>query len=192
MSSGFGVGSAHFRTGNSEGYVDTVAFGAYRKEVFTTVGLFDEKLVRNQDDELNYRVTRGGFKIWLTHKSRLKYYVRSSFKNLFNQYFQYGYWKVYVNKKHRAITTFRQLVPALFVFSFFFGALLSFFYSGLFFLFTGVMSVYFLSATFAALKNANNFRDFSETFLSFLILHFSYGTGYLKAVLNILILQRNP
>ena len=57
MSSGFGVGNASFRTGDFEGYVDTVAFGAYKMSVFETIGNFDISLTRNQDDELNYRLT---------------------------------------------------------------------------------------------------------------------------------------
>ena len=56
MSSGFGVGNAHFRTGNKDGLVDTVAFGAYKKEVFEKIGLFNEELIRNQDDEFNGRI----------------------------------------------------------------------------------------------------------------------------------------
>ena len=56
MSSSFGVGNAHFRTGNKDGFVDTVAFGAYKQEVFDKIGLFDEELIRNQDDEFNYRL----------------------------------------------------------------------------------------------------------------------------------------
>ncbi|MGD1848124.1 MAG: glycosyltransferase family 2 protein, partial [Salibacteraceae bacterium] len=115
MASSFGVGNAHFRTGGKEGYVDTVAFGAYRREVFEKVGYFDEDLTRNQDDEFNYRVLKGGFKIWLSSKIRSKYYVRASFKKLFRQYFQYGYWKVFVNRKHQAVTSIRQLVPLGFV-----------------------------------------------------------------------------
>ena len=115
MSSSFGVGNAHFRTGNKNGYVDTVAFGAYKREVFSKVGYFDEELIRNQDDEFNYRVTKAGFKIYLYSEIRCKYFVRASFGKLFKQYYQYGYWKVYVAKKHHAVTTFRQLVPLFFV-----------------------------------------------------------------------------
>ena len=99
MSSPFGVGNAHFRTGTKDGFVDTVAFGAYKKEVFEKVGYFDESLTRNQDDEFNFRVLKNGFRIYLSNKIYSKYYVRGAFDKLFKQYFQYGYWKVFVNKK---------------------------------------------------------------------------------------------
>ncbi|HOY48518.1 MAG TPA: glycosyltransferase family 2 protein, partial [Flavobacteriales bacterium] len=115
MSSVFGVGNAHFRTGLKAGYVDTVAFGAYRKEVFERVGLFDSALTRNQDDEFNFRLIQGGFRIYLNPNIRAKYYVRSTFSKLYKQYKQYGYWKVYVNRKFKVVTTLRQLAPPLWV-----------------------------------------------------------------------------
>ena len=64
MSSQFGVGNAHFRTGVKDGFVDTVAFGAYKKEVFDSIGYFDEDLVRNQDDEFNFRLLKNSFRIY--------------------------------------------------------------------------------------------------------------------------------
>jgi cellulose synthase/poly-beta-1,6-N-acetylglucosamine synthase-like glycosyltransferase len=64
QSSPFGVGGVAFRTGSSNGrYVDTLAFGAYRREVFDRIGRFDEELIRNQDDEFNFRLIQAGGKI---------------------------------------------------------------------------------------------------------------------------------
>ena len=96
MSSPFGVGNAHFRTGAKDGIVDTVAFGAYRKEVFEKIGYFDEELVRNQDDEFNFRLIKNGYKIYLSQKIISLYYVRASFKKLFKQYYQYRLVKIFV------------------------------------------------------------------------------------------------
>src|SRR5690606_14594500 len=115
LSSPFGVGNARFRTGGHEGYVDTLAFGMYRKSALFEVGMFDEELTRNQDDEMNFRLVKAGRPIWFTDKIRSRYFVRSSFGKLWRQFFQYGYWKVYVNRKHRAVTNLRQLAPPAFV-----------------------------------------------------------------------------
>ncbi|MFT6715636.1 MAG: GT2 family glycosyltransferase [Saprospiraceae bacterium] len=82
MSSSFGVGDSYFRTGNKDGFVDTVAFGAYRKEVFDKIGYFDEDLARNQDDEFNFRLLKAGYKIFLTQKIKCEYFVRASFSKL--------------------------------------------------------------------------------------------------------------
>src|SRR5690606_32422467 len=100
MGSTFGVGNARFRTGGPDGYIDTLAFGVYRKADLKAIGKFDETLTRNEDDELNYRLVKSGRKIWFSNAIRSRYYVRPTLTKLFKQYFQYGYWKVYVNRKH--------------------------------------------------------------------------------------------
>ncbi|MBN4051289.1 glycosyltransferase family 2 protein [bacterium AH-315-M05] len=192
MSSPFGVGTAHFRTGLKEGYVDTVAFGTYRREVFDKVGIFDEELVRNQDDEFNYRVIKAGYKIFLSKDIRAKYYVRSSFKNLYKQYYQYGYWKVYVNKKHRTITTVRQLAPLLFVLMLLTGTGMSF----IDFLFLKIiliiLVIYFIIGMFSAIQKTINPIKILKIVIAYLILHISYGLGYLTGVINFLILLQKP
>ncbi len=96
MSSPFGVGDALFRYSRREDYVDTLAFGAYRRDVFDRVGLFDEKLVGNEDDEFNYRLRRDGGKLFLTSAIKSFYYTRASLRALWKQYFSYGFGKVRV------------------------------------------------------------------------------------------------
>ncbi|MBA3971275.1 MAG: glycosyltransferase family 2 protein [Bacteroidetes bacterium] len=190
MSSGFGVGNAHFRTGNRDGFVDTVAFGAYRKEVFEKVGLFDEELIRNQDDEFNFRVLKAGFKIYLFRSIRCRYYVRASFEKLYKQYFQYGYWKVYVGKKHKAVTTVRQLIPLLFVLFLFVGFALSFLHLYFALLYIAGLSTYLVAASVFAVLKAEELTHPAKIMFSFMILHFSYGLGYLKGLRDFFILQK--
>jgi len=115
MSSPVGVGNAMFRLGNYEGYVDTLAFGAYRRWVFDKIGLFDEGLLRNQDDELNLRLIINGGKIFMTPKIKSRYYSRTSLGKLWRQYFQYGFWRIRTLQKHKRAATLRQIVPLLFV-----------------------------------------------------------------------------
>ncbi len=114
QSAPFGVGGARFRYTTVPGYVDTLAFGAYRRVVFERIGLFDEELVRNQDDEFNLRLTRAGGKIWLDPQIRSTYYSRATLRALARQYFEYGFWKVRVIQKHGRPASWRHLVPALF------------------------------------------------------------------------------
>lgn len=189
MSSSFGVGNAHFRTGAKDGYVDTVAFGAYKKEVFETIGYFDESLTRNQDDEFNYRLIKNDFKIYLNKKIKSKYYVRGSFNKLFRQYYQYGYWKVFVGKKHKTVTSLRQLIPLFFVLFLITGAISSLFHSYLFYTFLAGVGIYFIAAFIAAFSLKSNPI---KIVFSFLILHISYGFGYLMGILDFLILNKNP
>ena len=192
MSSPFGVGNATFRIGGADGYVDTVAFGAYRKEVFDQLGYFDEELVRNQDDEFNYRLIKGGFKIWFTGKIKSFYYVRGEYEKLFRQYYQYGYWKVFVNKKHKAVTSVRQLVPAIFVFCLFINLMGSVFFLELFWGFSLYLLLYLGAGLYFASRKAKDLRERFKILGVFFILHVSYGSGYLKGIFDFLILRRMP
>lgn len=193
MSSPFGVGNAYFRTGGKSGYVDTVAFGAYRREVFEKIGFFDEDLVRNQDDEFNYRVTKAGFKIYLDPKIESQYYVRGSFSKLYKQYFQYGYWKVFVNRKHATITTLRQLAPPLWMLFVSVGWVGFFLHPLLGYSYVGMILIYLTLAKFTAIRTAGwQIPMIFKLVACYMILHASYGWGYLKGMFHFYILRRNP
>jgi glycosyltransferase involved in cell wall biosynthesis len=107
----FAIGGARFHRVDFEGYVDTVPYGCWRRSTFDRIGLFDEELVRNQDDEHNLRIRRSGGKIWQSPRIVSWYRPRASLKQLFWQYWQYGYWKVRVIQKHRLPASPRHLVP---------------------------------------------------------------------------------
>jgi glycosyltransferase involved in cell wall biosynthesis len=115
MSSAIGVGGASHRFESYEGYAESTAFPAFHRWVFDRIGTFDERLVRNQDDELNYRITNAGGFIFISPRVKHDYFVRDSFKALFAQYMQYGYWKIEVMRKHRRVVALRHLVPGAFV-----------------------------------------------------------------------------
>lgn len=192
MSSPFGVGNARFRTGGKKGFVDTVAFGAYRREALNEIGLFDLDLVRNQDDELNYRLTKAGWKIFFDPEIKSEYYVRSSFAKLFKQYKQYGYWKVYVNKKHNAVTSVRQLIPFLFVAYMALALVLAFVPSiGLSPAVLGAF-LWFLAGITATILVKTRSAKYTGVLFTFLILHVSYGIGYGQGIWQFLILGKSP
>jgi succinoglycan biosynthesis protein ExoA len=94
---------------------DTVTFGAFRPEAFERAGLFDETLVRNQDDEFNLRLRRAGGRIVLDPQITVLYRPRGTLAGVWRQYFEYGLWKVPVMRKHRRVPTLRGLVPFVFV-----------------------------------------------------------------------------
>ena len=108
---------ARFHDDSFEGWVDTVPYGCWRKETLEQLGLFDENLVRNQDDELNLRIIRAGGKIWQSPAIVSWYSPRATLRALFLQYFQYGFWKAAVIRKHRLPGSWRHLVPVAFVLS---------------------------------------------------------------------------
>jgi succinoglycan biosynthesis protein ExoA len=108
-----GGGKAH--DPSYEGEVDTVYLGCWNRTVFERAGLFDPDLVRNQDDEFNFRLRRLGGKIWQSPRIRSAYTPRNSITALFRQYLQYGFWKVAVIRKYGTLACWRHAVPVLFV-----------------------------------------------------------------------------
>jgi cellulose synthase/poly-beta-1,6-N-acetylglucosamine synthase-like glycosyltransferase len=111
----FGVGGGAFHDETIErDDVDTVYLGAFRRDALLAVGGYDEELVRNQDDELNYRLRAAGGRIALTPAIRSTYYGRASLRALWRQYWQYGYWKVRVVQKHPESLRLRHAAPPLF------------------------------------------------------------------------------
>ncbi len=114
MSHPAGVGMATHRFEGYEGYVDSTQFPTFHRWVFDRVGLFDEGLVRTEDDELNYRVTQAGGKSYVSPRVKYVYYVRGRIGQLFKQYYQYSFWRIPVIRKHKKPTTLRQVVPPLF------------------------------------------------------------------------------
>jgi succinoglycan biosynthesis protein ExoA len=117
MNSAFGGIGWTRRRGPDRVETDTVPYGAYRRDVFERVGLFDETLVRNQDDEFNLRLRRAGGRVVLDPSIRVYYTPRGSFARLFRQYYEYGVWKPVVMRKHGRVVSARSLVPGAFVVS---------------------------------------------------------------------------
>jgi glycosyltransferase involved in cell wall biosynthesis len=114
MSHPAGVGVTTHRFPDYEGYVEGAPFAAFRRWVFDRVGWFDERLVRTEDDEFNYRIAQAGGKIFISPRVRYDYFVRDSIGKLFQQYIQYSFWRIPVVQKHKRPTTIRQMVPPLF------------------------------------------------------------------------------
>jgi succinoglycan biosynthesis protein ExoA len=189
----FACGGARFRDARYEGYVDTVPYGCWRKSTLEALGLFDETLVRSQDDELNVRIAASGGKIWQSLKITSWYRPRTTLSGLFRQYFQYGFWKVSVIRKHRRPASWRNLVPGvslLAAIALLFGAVVATL-SGLVhwrnaFLcdWSALASLYFAASLFASVLSA---RKCGWKFLPILPIvfatyHLSYGLGSLLGI----------
>ena len=191
----FGVGNPYFRIGTKEPkYVDTVPFGCYRREVFDKIGLFDEDLVRNQDDEFNLRLIKNGGKILLVPDIISYYYTRVSIYKLWKMYFQYGYFKPLVAKKVGGVLTWRQIIPSSFISSLILALLLSFFTKFFLWLFLFIFGLYttvnFSISLIIAIKK-KDLRLLPFLIASFITLHFSYGFGYLKGIWDFIVFKKH-
>jgi succinoglycan biosynthesis protein ExoA len=194
MSSPFGVGDALFRYSEQDLYVDTLAFGAYRRDVFERVGLFDEELVGSEDDEFNYRLRSQGGKLFLTPAIRSFYYGRSSLTDLCKQYFSYGRGKVRVMRRHPGQIRIRHLIPSLFVLCLLLSAALGLFSPWFALLFGVIVGCYVLASLLVALRIASRegWRYLPLLLLAFACLHLSYGTGFLVGVVRFLVRGMAP
>lgn len=188
-----GGGRAH--DPNYEGEVDTVYLGCWPRAVFRKTGLFDPDLVRNQDDEFNFRLKRLGGRIWQSPRIKSCYTPRDSIAALFRQYMQYGFWKMAVIRKHRALAAWRHAVPPLFVGSILIGAVLvalaamlgmSSVATWIGAALAGELLIYALACTAAAMAFVRSL-DLPALLILPLIMavyHIAYGSGFLLGVLR--------
>ena len=190
----FSVGGARWHNVSYEGPADTVFGGFYRRAVFARIGPFDETLLRNQDDELNLRLTLSGGQIWHSPAIRSCYCPRAGLRALFRQYLQYGYWKVPVMKKHRRPASLRHLVPGVFVLGLAGLPLAALFYRPLIFFWLALVAAYGVANLCAATATAaqSGWRFLPVLPLVFGCYHFGYGIGFVRGVIGFLILRRAP
>lgn len=188
------VGGARSHQPDYEGFVETVIYGCWRKSSFDKVGLFDEELVRNQDDEHNLRLTRSGGRIYQTPRIRSWYHVRGSLTALFRQHMQYGYWKVMVIRKHRMPASLRHVVPGAFVGSLFLLAVMGLIWPPALLAAGWVVVAYALGAMGLSVVVAARTRWRLLPVLPWVIacFHVGYGYGFLRGILDFVILHNAP
>jgi hypothetical protein len=186
LSHPFGVGNSYFRIGSNQRrrWVDSVAFGCYRREVFERIGMFDEELVRNQDDEFNFRLIKHGGRILLISDVVAQYYARGSLRHVARMFYQYGYFKPLVAQKVGRVMTIRQLVPALFIMSLVGSGLLSVLWPPAGVLCIGIAGTYAVVVLGCAARAARKQGLACGAVLTVLfpLIHFGYGLGFLRRI----------
>ena len=188
LSSRFGVGNSAFRIGAEDGYVDTVPFGAFRREVFEKYGYYDERLTRNQDNEMNYRIRKNGGKIYLTNEIKLTYFSRSTIRGIAKMAFQNGKWNVITSFLCPGTMGVRHFVPFAFVLSLLLWPLAGLLFNSGFFLkcLALELALYLcLNIGFSlAIALKNSFKYFLALLLLFPLFHICYGWGSLAGLLK--------
>jgi succinoglycan biosynthesis protein ExoA len=194
VNSFLGSGGSKFHYASKEQYVDTVYLGAFRRSMFDRVGFFNERLVRNQDYELNYRIRAAGGKIFLAPAIKSYYYGRSTLEDLWHQYFNYGFWKLEMLQMHPRSVQPRHLVAPLFILSLFATGLLGIVHHGFLNLFLLAVSSYLLASLVASLLIAyrKGWRYFPLLPVAFAVIHFGWGLGFLWRLVKAVISTLHP
>lgn len=186
LSSRFGVGNSQFRTHGKGGFVDTVPFGAFRKEVFKRLGGYDERLTRNQDNEMNFRIRKNGGKIYLADDICFAYYARNTIKGILKMAFLNGKWNVITSRLCPGTMGIRHFVPMIFVVSLLaFLPLSKFSKIGKVFL-SLELFLYGLLDMIFSMKEGKKWKERLWLLFLFPSFHISYGTGSLGGIFTIM------
>jgi glycosyltransferase involved in cell wall biosynthesis len=178
MSSLFGVGNSTPRIKSYDGYVDSIAFGFWDKQVFDKYGFFDETLIKNQDEDHNYLIIENGGKVYQSSKIKTYYFVREKIIDFIKQMFYYGFYKPLVLVKNISRIKIRHIIPSLFsvyIFTLFF-SLNPFWLIPLF--------LYLLLNILFSIINKENILTKIICIIIFPIMHMSYGIGFILGLIN--------
>lgn len=182
LSSPFGVGNSSFRVSDTAGYADTAVYGLYKKEIFEKVGYFNEKYVRNQDIELHSRIRAAGYKFYFNPEIQCVYYSRNTVKKMAKQAFGNGKWNMVLLKNQNSALRLRHLVPFAFVLGLIATVILGFLHRFFWYLGAGVIILHLIIGLYAAAKKTKNLAEMFKMPFLFLLLHLSYGAGYLAGI----------
>lgn len=124
LSHPFGSSGKSFRT-QSEGPVDTVNYPIFRRDLVLAAGGYDEELTRNQDNDLNQKLSASGHTLWCTWKTECLYFPKSSLRALFRYAYTNGFWNALSLRKNPASMAARHFIPLIFVLALFSGIALA-------------------------------------------------------------------
>jgi phage pi2 protein 07 len=178
MSSLFGVGNSTPRIKSYDGYVDSIAFGFWDKQVFDKYGFFDETLIKNQDEDHNYLIIENGGKVYQSSKIKTYYFVREKIIDFIKQMFYYGFYKPLVLVKNTSRIKIRHIIPSLFsvyIFTIFFN-LNPFWLIPLY--------SYLLLNILFSIINKENMLTKIICIIIFPLMHMSYGIGFILGLIN--------
>lgn len=184
LSSPFGVGNSKFRYSKKAEYVDTVAFGLYKKSIFYEAGFFDENLARNQDNDMHRRIREIGGKFYLNPEIESTYHPRETIKSMIKQAFNNGKWNIITFRKDPKSLSIRHVVPLFFVLGILVCIVLGIINYKFWWILSGVMLLYLFLSVIFSIKYSSKKIDILIMPLLYLLLHLSYGSGSLKSIIN--------
>lgn len=182
LSTKFGVGGSDFRTGNGNRYVDTVPFGAFRREVFDRVGLFNTKLLRSEDNDMNSRIRESGGKIWLAEDIRFKYFCRDTVGGILKMALQNGNALFHTLRENPKAMSVRHFIPFIFLMSLIFMPIISVLLPIFWWVFAAEMAAYFMLDIYFSFVSIKPAKLGIVTIWLYPLFHIVYGFGSLLGV----------
>ena len=182
-----GVGDALYRRSEKSALVDTVPFGAFKRELLAQIGSFDESLLTNEDYEFNARIRKSGGRIWLDPSIRSVYIARATLSGLASQYFRYGFWKWRMLRRYPSTLRPRQALPPLFVLSLLGLGISGIFQSSFLILLAVEIIIYLAALMIAGVLAAKKHRMISLVYglpLAVSLMHVSWGAGFLWSIIK--------
>jgi succinoglycan biosynthesis protein ExoA len=177
-----GAGDALYRIGGKAQEVDTVPFGAFKKDLIKRIGMYDETLLTNEDYEFNARLRHAGGKVWMDPSISSIYYSRSTLGELARQYWRYGYWKAQMLRRYPETLRWRQIIPPAFVFSLLSLGVLSFFWELARWFLAIIVILYTIIITGIGIQMSLKYKDFLYAIgvpLATATIHLTWGTALL-------------
>jgi succinoglycan biosynthesis protein ExoA len=178
MRSPLGVGASRFHTGGNAGYVDTVYLGVFIRSAVIAVGGFDERFIRAQDWELNYRLRQAGGKIFFDPRLHVTYRPRSTVRALAKQYFEYGRWRRVVSRRHQGTINYRYLAPPFSLIGTVLSIALAATIHSLFIIPAGIYAIFLI---IASLLTGKGFLEKILLPIVLFTMHMSWGLGFLTS-----------
>ena len=181
---GVGVSHRNLLSITTPTLVDTLLFGAWPREIFSEVGLFDEGFIRGQDYEHNMRVKKAGRKVMVIPGEPLRYLARSNYTQLSKMIYQYASCKPQVIKKHSELPNIRSLIPLFFYLTLFFSIFIS---SAL----TAVILITYLSfIVISSIKTGERATTVKYIVTSLFIMHASHAAGTFYGFIYYILLKK--
>jgi glycosyltransferase involved in cell wall biosynthesis len=191
LASRFGAGNSYFRIGTGKPrWVDTVAYGCYRRDVFERVGYYNTHLARIQDIDLNRRLRKAGGRILLHPALRIRYYASPDIRSFFLHNFTDGVWAILPAKWGSYSLSPRHLAPLGLVIGFISLGILSFIFLPFAWTFAAMLFLYVLIAISIGIRGNLGHRGIKLTpyvLCAFAVRHFGYGIGSLWGVICLVV-----
>lgn len=188
-----GAGDAYYRHTPKTGAVDTVPFGAFRRDLIDKIGKFNEHLIANEDYEFNTRIRKAGGRVWMDAQIRSTYFARATLGGLARQYWRYGFYKFEMLRHYPETLRWRQALPPLFVLGLFLGIMVAPFLRLARFALVIVLGLYFFTLVVGAIPVAVRLRDYRALLgvpLAITCMHFCWGAGFLWSAMRLLLKNR--